>query len=559
MRKIPIILIFLAILLAPLASAADIVLVNSDNWMDIYSGAIYSQILGKKFKFLISEKHSAKMPQYISKKDLVTVVESEKLPFMINYADTLSQQGYTVEEIKASGRDLNIELADMAGTTSFIIVDPSYGYNAISVAPYAILTGGYVLFADKHNIDEVKDTLSKNRAQSVLVYGFVDEEVMDELKYYSPEIINMGSRYDNNIEIIRKFMQIKPTDQLTLSSGQIIEEGIFTSGNPVLFIGTTLVPDRVVKFVKTSNINFGVLIGNELTRPAKQLKESAGITVFIKFAQGSPTPGTEEFFEVVKGLDLYYLPSLDPEIALAGIRYNIATKTVDVAIENKKDLQTFMKTAISVSSGDQRLVAVGDPDFEVLDGDDKRGFSYEADLLDAIAEQKELTANIYTIYGEAPNFLDKELSEKVPLLIVEKEDECEMDISGVKFDPEIQRLIITAKNKAGVDCFVDANIVDLIIDDEPKTAALKESVLVKKGQTAELMIKQRMTPVDLEDNKQVTARLYYGEDAGFLFKKSEKTVTLQVIGQGINSMYILIGVLAVVIIVAIAWFVKKRR
>ena len=81
-------------------------------------------------------------------------------------------------------------------------------------------------------------------------------------------------------------------------------------------------------------------------------------------------------------------------------------------------------------SGERRIRAVGDPAVEMLEGDDRRGFSYDADLSQALAENPNLEATVYSIYGEAPNFLDRELNQKIPLTIVDKEDAFEISIEG---------------------------------------------------------------------------------------------------------------------------------
>jgi len=558
MRKTTILLLIITLLLASTAAAKEYTIINSDSWKDIYSGAIYAQLENKDFKYLISEKHSSKITGLLRKDDKITVIESDKLPFVLNYAGTLERHGLDAETIQAGGNTLNIQLAAQAPTNSFIIIDPSYGYDAVSVAPFARLTNSYVLFADRGSIDEIMELFQRKQPQRIMIYGDVDREVIEALYQYRPETINVGSRYDNNIEIVKRYRQIKPTDQITISSGEILEEGTLASKYPVLFIGKDVVPDSIIQYVKNSGIDYAVLIGNELTRPAKQLKDLTGTTVFVKFAQGRPVLGEDS--TQVEGLDMFYLPSYEREIELSGIRYNLATGTIDVALQNKKDLKTYLATTVSVYSGEQRIHTAGDQGVEILEGDDRKGFSYLADLSYYLAENPQLEANVYTTYGEAPNFMDLELNKRVPLQVINKEDLCEMKIQGVRFDSEIQRLVITAENTGPVNCYVDASIADLIISDETKTAILGETVLVETGQTTELKIKQRMDAVDLEDNKEVHAKLYYGEDPNFLFKKTEGTFRLEVPGQqGTSNTYIILGIIAIIIIAAVCYFRKKRK
>lgn len=557
MRKITIFLIIAMFLLIPAVTAKDYVVTNSDNWKDIYSGAIYAMLQGKDYKYLISDKHSSQTAAYFKKEDTIEVIESDKLPFVINYVDTLKGYGFDATNIKESSNTLNIHLAELSPANSFILIDSSYGYDAVSIAPYAKLTQSYVLFADRKNIDELLSLFQRKSPQKLLIYGDVDPEVKEALLPYAPEMINKGSRYDNNIEIVQKYMQIKPTEQLILSSGEILEEGTLEASHPLLFIGKDVVPDRIVNFVKNSKVKYAILIGNELTKPARQLKELTGVTIFIKFAQGRPILGQDS--TKVAGLDMYYLPSYERKINLTGVRYNLATQTIDVALQNMKDLKTYLRTTVSIWDKDKRVQAAGDEGIEILEEDDRRGFSYPADLSQALAENRPLDANVYTIYGEAANFMDRELNQRVPLMIVDKEDFCEMEINGARFDEEIQRIIISVTNIGQANCFVDANIADLVISDETTTAALPDIVYIEQGNTTDLKIKQRMDAVDLEDNKEVHVRVYYGEERDFLFKKTEGVFELQKKGKEIKNNYLLIGIGAAALLIIIIAFLKFRK
>lgn len=561
MRKASLLLIAF-LLLAPLASAEYIV-INSDNWMDAYSGSLYAELKKADYKFLISEKHSSVILPLLNKEDDITVIESDRVPYVINYADTLRRKGFTAKDIKGGGKELNIELARRTDTNSFILVDPSYGYDAISAAPYAILTNSFVIFADKYNIDDALSLLKEKKAKNILLYGFLDQEVIDAVSYqHTPEVITGGSRYDNNIELVKRYMQQNQAKQATLSNGEILEAGILQSRQPILFIGKEIVPESLINFIRTSGITHGVLIGNELTQPAKQLKDSTQLTVFIKFAQGLPQQGGEEATKV-QSLDFMYTPSYEPKIGLLAIRYNIATKTIDVALENTKDLKTYLKTTVTPLADGTRLRALGDEEVQLIDADDRTAFSYPIDLTEEIADGTELTANIYSLYGEADNFLDHELTGNIPLTIIDTEDRCDLKITGVKFEKDTQRLVINVQNTAPVDCYADAQIVDLIIKDTPKTVSIDETALIKQGQEAELRIKQRMDEVDIEDNKLVRTKVYYGEDSMFLIKKTEEVFALKIIHgekeSGSKILYALLAIAAIIIIYLLIRSFKKKK
>jgi len=114
-----------------------------------------------------------------------------------------------VEEILASGTALNIELAKKSNTTDFIVVDDTYGYNAISIAPYAAQGNFFILLANRNNIEELYSFLNVNGVGRMIIYGNSDNEVRTRLAEFNPVIINNGSRFDNNIELLKRYENVQ--------------------------------------------------------------------------------------------------------------------------------------------------------------------------------------------------------------------------------------------------------------------------------------------------------------------------------------------------------------
>ena len=200
-------ILFLALL--PLAHGLTVI-VNSDDWMDVYSGMHYANLEGFTGKFMTSKRYATVIEGTVPKTEKIMVIESSKIPFTVNLAGSLRRSGYEAATIYASGgRATNIELAKLANVTNYVVIDPSYGYNAISVVPYALLTDSYVLFADRTNIDQVVTFLNNNQVDKLLLYGFLDEGLVEKLAVFSPETISEGNRYKNNIEILRRQLAIQ--------------------------------------------------------------------------------------------------------------------------------------------------------------------------------------------------------------------------------------------------------------------------------------------------------------------------------------------------------------
>src|SRR3989338_10400015 len=181
--------VFLLVVNNVFAAEPDRILSNSEDWRDVYSVIQYGALAGKTASFLVSDRHATLILNQISKGSHIWAVTSKDLPYITGYKSLLEGRGYTAEEFEYD--NANLELAKLLEDVgSFIIIDDSYGYNAIAAAPYAAITNSYVLFADEENIREVDRFLSDRGADKILIYGQVDREVKNTLEKYNPEIIN---------------------------------------------------------------------------------------------------------------------------------------------------------------------------------------------------------------------------------------------------------------------------------------------------------------------------------------------------------------------------------
>lgn len=556
-----IVAVLLLAALIPTASAITVV-VNSDDWLDVYSGMQYAILQGHNAKFMTSKQYTILLPQIIPRKEPIIVIESQRVPFTINLAGNLERAGYSADTIYVSGgRAANIELARRLDVTRFIVIDPAYGYNAISVIPYAQITGAYVLFGDNRNVDQILSFLSGRTIESLLVYGQIDPRLAQQLARYSPEVINLGNRYKDNAEILKRFVTRQPAAQLLLTDGSIIEDELMRAGSlgeVTLLIGKDAVPESVTQFLSQSSFRSAVLVGNHLTQSAKRLKDATGIPVFVKFGQGI-TRGTEA--EPVKALDMFPLPVVDLELVLRKLQYNTLTKNVEITYDNR-GIRTYVKTSAGILANDERVLAVGDQDVQRIETNQTRGFQYPADLTQYVADQADLQLDLFTLYGESQDTLDHAIVVTSPLPAVTIQDDCELTAKRIQYNRKTQRFILELENEAPVQCFASIELRDLIVDDQPTSVPYPEIALLDRGDTLKLEIKQRMTDVDLADNPEIRLRVRYGERSDFLLSVLEVRLPLgEYAGFGISTTGLLIGVIALLIIIIIVMFfvLRKRR
>ncbi len=549
--------ILLAGMLIPAIEATTVV-INSQDWMDVYSGMLYARLTQNPSLFLTNKKYLTLMPNVLTTGEELVIIESEKAPFASNIAGTLRRMGYLPETtiFSGGGYALNLELAKKLNLNKFIIVDPTYGFNAVSAAPYAILSNAFVLFADDKNIDQVITYLTAlPKVEKLIVYGQVSGSVLQKLSGFSPEVINTGHRYKDNIEILNMYLQKSPeTPQALLTSGEFLEKEII-GGEPIILVGRERVLPNTVDFVKNSNLKTAVLIGNELTGTAKLLKEQTGIPVFVKLGQGVPM-GAENY-QPIKALDMFFLPMLFVQIDFGYVQYNPSDKKLEVVYRNRGVRASFSGT-IGILADGQTIATVGDKDVQKLERNETLGFRYDVDLSEYIGQSKNLTADILTIYGESPEIMDRAIAVQVPIIIGGGAgDNCELKLGRVTFDERTQRISVNLENPSDADCYASINLLDMVIDDQKTLVNYPGQAVIPAGSRETFKIKQRMTPVDIADNPNVHVKVLYGAQDGLLFKVLEETVPFTMAGE--YTLLIIIGIIAVLLILVIVLFVLWRR
>jgi len=515
------------------------ILSNSEEWKDVYSTIQFGTFKSISADFLVSSRHATLILNQISTEGHLWVISSEKSPFIVGYQNLLQGRGYSSEEF--TFENVNLGLGELLeDVTKFIVLDDSYGYNAISVAPYAAVTKSYVLFADEDNIADVEDFLDARTVDSLIIYGQVDRDVKDSLAKYDPEVINEeGDRFLNNIEIVKKYQEVANSKQAILTNGEFIEQELMSGSEPVVFIGTNNVPEVVRDYISGSDIEVGVLIGNELVGTATFIRRQLGISVFVKFAQGARNP--EGSISQVEALDMFYLPSYNINLEIESIRYNRATGKLEVTIKNLEDQAAYFIGTYSLTAADGTRVTVGDVGSNFIDGNELKTIVYDIDQL----PEGSLSVDIFVIYGESPASLEKEIRSTLNVESVRVLDACDIAINDIQVNLRNKQFYVSVENIGTADCYVDLELVDLRIAGEKTTVGMEDVELIKAGKDKSLRIKVAdFEEVDAEDNERLKVRAYFGERETSLIKILEGSFDLLV--KGIDFLFY--GLLAVIVI-----------
>ncbi len=561
-KKKSLIILFILLIIIPVVSSAEDfthVISNSGNWQDVYSTLHYANLNKVGNDFLVSTKHGDILLNGIRKENKIRVITSNENPFVFNYPGLILSKDFAgADEIKVDSANLEL-IKELEDIDKFIIVGDSYGYNAIAVVPYAKITNSWIFLANRINVYEIDSILSGRNIENIIIYGFVDREVRDILSKYDPEIIDTGDKFEDNIEIAKRYLEINPLKQTILTNGEFIEREIMAGSEPVLFTGRENVPDQIRDYLKQSDIEIGVLIGNDLVGAATNIRRTAGISVMVKFARGarSQTSG----IAAVEGLDLFPLPTPSVDLSLNSIKYNKASSQLEVTYKSNSNVPIYFKGTITLIS-DLETKKVGDNEAIFISPNDFKTVTYPLTL----RSTENLIGELYTLYGETRASLDRILEERVDIDVVEIIDKCKLErknIRYVKYSKQTKAIIIKIKNSIDVDCWVDLELDNVIIGYRVQTIGTEGSTKIPAEKTKKITIEQEMSKEDLERNPEVELIAYSGEREESLvnifpavgednkFKLQIETMTLLTYG--------IIGLVIVIILLIIIMIILKRR
>lgn len=544
-------LVFIALILLMLALpmvSGDRVIANSQDWRDVFSTMIYANIKGDADSFLVSQRHAALILNAIPRTEPLLAISSIDRPYIVGYASFLESRGYTAEEIRVE--NANLELARrLDGVKDFLIIDDSYGYNAVSVGPYASLTGTYVLFADENSVDDVADFLADRDPDSVIIYGIVDQDVRSVLAPFNPEIINFeGDRFKNNIEIVRRYQEIAHKKQVILTNGEFLEDELIGGTQPVLFLGSQNVPIEVVDYIKSSDLEVAVLIGNQYVGSATAIRRSTGLSVFVKFAQSARVP--EGAINPVEGLDIFYLPTFSLSLQIFSVEYNQATGMLEITLRNNVEQATYFKGSYTIQYGDTTQT-VGDENEVFIEGSSFITMQYPIDPIEGTA-----TVEAFVIYGESRFSLERTIEGIYNISVIDVFDESDLEILDVYYDRPNNRFVIEVRNIGDVDLYADPLISEIRINNIMTQVGYEgEPILIKAGETVKLFIDVELTDEDIADNDEIEVTIRYGQRPTGLVKLLKARFEMKIKKIDI-VFYGLVGVITLLILVIL--FTKKK-
>jgi len=532
---------------------SDLILINSRNWMDVYSAMLFSELIRKDFEFITSQRHAIVQVDIIpvTKKDIV-ILESTSDRYYVGLEGLTQSKGFSSETITFD-RPFNLILGDMLDIGSFIVVGDSYGYNSVSVTPYALLTNSYVVFANKFNIADVKKFLS-DKAEKVTIYGLVDPEVKEELTSFNPYIIDKGSRIENNLAIVEEFLSLQEISQAWIVSGDELVKPIFSNRFPVMFIGKTNVPQSIETFILENDINSLVLLGNDLAPMVdnfrRQFEATNGRDLKVTVLIGRSARKIDFSGDSIEAIDMFRLPVPKIGLEVSNLLYNQLTDQLEVTYVNAQASPLYFMSTVEIEAGGDR-VTVGDESPYLLSSRKSKTLTYPLSI-----ERADISGIISVVFGEDIMTLDNLYTYGFDALeFIEIIDSSEIAIPWVRYDRLNHAIYIHIDNVGEASAYVDLEL-DMRIDGVNQTLYGQEIYRLAEGESLDAVIRQRLTSLDLEDNPSVLVRAAYSQREDSLSKRYEMHLPL---GRTVPGTVYLITGAAIVILLIIIILVRRKE
>jgi hypothetical protein len=288
---------------------------------------------------------------------------------------------------------------------------------------------------------------------------------------------------------------------------------------------------------------------------ATLIRRQVGISVFVKFAQGSRTPSGS--IAPVEDLDRFPMPRYNLNLDIVSIAYNKGTGALEVTYKNMVDLATYFKSTITVQDGQgQKLLGDQEPIF--IDAQEYKTVVYTtaSDGTPFSLQSGNATAQVFTIYGEGKKSLEFTIEKSLNIETITLLDKADIEIRDAVYNTQKKQFEIQLESTGETDAYARVELIEVMINDAPTTIGNEGVVLIKKGGSVWVPVKAVLTDVDIAANPEILVQAYFGERETALVKlKSGRFAMKEKAGDYI--LYILIA--AVIALIILFLLTRKKR
>jgi len=526
--------------------------VNSLDGRDVVSAVYYAAVTGDEIVVIPPDYDESIVYGKIGKNNDVLLIQSNSYPIMTGMKSKLEIDGNTVEIlVSEEPYETNLELAEKSNAKKFVLVDPVYGYNTVSALAYAKFNSMYLLFVDKNNAESVVNFLD-GKAEEILVYGYMDNEVKDSLssKGISYWEINNGDKFDDNLEITELYFDKNPSKtQVILSDGNAMEDTISAGDDPVVLI-SPVVPLVVYDYMKenavSEQISVGMVVDQEYAQTAYNLKTSINkelgsekLHVFVKIGESAG--------QGMGNVGLFPLRGPIVIVEVKNVEYNSNSKELEITYENTGNAMGYARSSAVVFVDGVYANTVGDEEMFPVNRGEKVGKGYSLDI-----ENGDIVVNLTTFYGTSKKYPENGLMGLFSAGVVSFTDTSNLAISDFTQDSQTNDLLVTFTNGGESIVYFSADATTEI--NGVKTKITDDNVYSLAGGEGRIV----RFP-GLAKDSAIVAGADYGEREAFLDKRVEEIFTPSAEAPTDNTLIYGGVILLLVVIVGYLIFERKKK
>lgn len=547
-----------SVLIAP--AMAKTIVINSQDWKDVYSGVFYADYQGDNIVFFNSPNPVGIFD--ILPREEILLIDSRNKPYVPNIDSVLESKGFEVSKLEIT--EGNLELLEEFDIKKFVVIADEYPESAISVGPYAYLTKSWVLVVTSENLDEIKNYLSG--ADYVVLYGTFPREIKDEISGYADKIISTGNKFEDNVLIAQEFAMIKKSEQVLISDGYSLEEELATGseGNfPVLLVGKNLFPEETLNFIESEDIKTCIVIGNGLGYIGERIKDERGddTKVFVKFGQAVAGVSQQ-----IYALNTFQLPLPELNLTITSTYYNPESKKLYVVFDNKGNRGVFAFSTISIKSDGKEITTLSDEETIFLPVGESVSV-YDLDLAE-IYYGTDLSVVFYTSYGVTEENLEQFVTAKnkfgppieLPIDIrTDMEEDSEIEILDISYEYNT-RFIIKLRNPNEYTIYASVCLEDIPVHGIYETVC-SEKVSIPADREREIFIEASLDEIDLETLTQgeIAVKVIFGKNQDLVINSRTEFLELRTVS-GLTGYFLMGGsIIGGIIVVSLLVLVLRKK
>ncbi|MFN3909736.1 MAG: hypothetical protein ACK4J0_00695 [Candidatus Anstonellaceae archaeon] len=331
---------FLLVSVFALSAQDTFVIVNSKDWRDVIAGGVYAGQNNYSYVFILTPQQADYIFSFFSEsKNPFFYFESEN-PVDLTLNAKLSSLGQGKIEKQSN---LFSFFSSKAQAQGAVVVGSDFGSEAVSVAPYAVFKNFGLFFATKENVGEIVRNL-KTQNKEVLLYGSIAKELEKDI--FVDKIINTGSVYLDNLELLKLFDSQTPTLQIVFTSGKTYEPFI-TKGYPVILLGRTEPTKQLIDWlIAHPKVKGLVFNGDEdILGAIQSIKKETGISIFTKLGTGFSKDAK------VKPNMVLDLPSKNVVLVLEPPVYDFSSSSLKLRVNNTGNVPAYTQLVIELPNG----------------------------------------------------------------------------------------------------------------------------------------------------------------------------------------------------------------